>query len=183
MRFQCDARYVLVVEKDAIFQRLTEDRFFDMVPCVMVTGKGMPDVATRMFLRKLCDCFPWMTVLGLVDWNPSGVAILSVYKYGSHRMGLESPRYALPSLRWLGVRSPMLQHVDPAMFQPLTARDRALSRTLRSRLAHEPSWVEEICSMDETGRKAEIEAAYNVHGFDGLAAALTRSILRREYIP
>lgn len=31
-------------------------------------------------------------VPGLVDYNPSGVAILSIYKFGSVRMGLEAPR-------------------------------------------------------------------------------------------
>ena len=30
-----------VVEKDAIFQRLVEDRFFDAVPCVIVTAKSV----------------------------------------------------------------------------------------------------------------------------------------------
>ena len=29
---------------------------------------------------------------GLVDFNPSGMAILSVYKFGSYRGGLEAPR-------------------------------------------------------------------------------------------
>jgi meiotic recombination protein SPO11 len=33
-------------------------------------------------------------LLGLVDWNPSGVAILCTYKYGNQRMGLEAGRWA-----------------------------------------------------------------------------------------
>jgi hypothetical protein len=41
------ARFILVVEKDAIFQRLVEDRLFDAVPCVLITGRGMPDIASR----------------------------------------------------------------------------------------------------------------------------------------
>lgn len=36
--------------------------------------------------------YPDMTVLGLVDYNPHGVMILRTYKFGSHRMGLESHR-------------------------------------------------------------------------------------------
>ena len=38
--------YILVIEKDAVFQRLLEDSFPSLAP-IMVTGKGMPDMATR----------------------------------------------------------------------------------------------------------------------------------------
>ena len=33
--------------------RLAEDRFYNKFPCIIITGKGQPDVATRMFLRRL----------------------------------------------------------------------------------------------------------------------------------
>ena len=56
----------------AIFQRLVEDSFCDLAPSIIVTGKGMPDLSTRVFLRQLHAAFPQLPVLGLVDWNPSG---------------------------------------------------------------------------------------------------------------
>lgn len=38
-----------------------EDRFFDMQPpSIIVTAKGMPDMATRLFLRQLHQEFPHM---------------------------------------------------------------------------------------------------------------------------
>lgn len=46
------ARYILVVEKDCIFQRLAEDRLHERLPLVMVTAKGQPDIATRAFLSR-----------------------------------------------------------------------------------------------------------------------------------
>ena len=30
-----------------------EDRFYNQYPCIILTAKGQPDVATRLFLRKL----------------------------------------------------------------------------------------------------------------------------------
>ena len=48
-----DAEFVLVVEKEAAFMRLAEDRFYDYVPCIVVTGKGQPDMATRMFIKLI----------------------------------------------------------------------------------------------------------------------------------
>ena len=56
----------------AIFQRLVEDSFCDLVPSIIVTAKGMPDLSTRVFLRQLHAAFSQLPVLGLVDWNPSG---------------------------------------------------------------------------------------------------------------
>lgn len=50
---QGTAKFVLLVEKDAAFMRLAEDRFYQKYPCVIITAKGQPDVATRLFLKKV----------------------------------------------------------------------------------------------------------------------------------
>ena len=42
-----DALFILLVEKDAAFMRLAEDRFYNTYPCIILTAKGQPDVATR----------------------------------------------------------------------------------------------------------------------------------------
>lgn len=52
------ARFVLVIEKDAIFQRLVGDRLHERLPLVLVTAKGNPDLATRAFLSR---CGPGLT--------------------------------------------------------------------------------------------------------------------------
>ena len=59
---RCTARYLLIIEKDAIFQALTQDKLFEQLPCVLVTAKGMPDVATRAFCSHIMSEFPSMTV-------------------------------------------------------------------------------------------------------------------------
>ena len=56
---QSDAEFILLVEKDAAFMRLAEDRFYNKFPCVIVTAKGQPDVATRCApRRRCCVCAP-----------------------------------------------------------------------------------------------------------------------------
>jgi meiotic recombination protein SPO11 len=44
---QSDALFILLVEKDAAFMRLAEDRFYQTYPCIIITAKGQPDVASR----------------------------------------------------------------------------------------------------------------------------------------
>ena len=60
------------VEKEAAYMRLAEDRFYNKYPCIVITGKGQPDVATRLFLRKVTDELK-IPVLALVDSDPYGM--------------------------------------------------------------------------------------------------------------
>ena len=72
------------MEKDAAFMRLAEDRFYAQYPCIIITAKGQPDVASRLFLRKLRDELK-IPVLALVDSDPYGLKILSVSEQGEGR--------------------------------------------------------------------------------------------------
>ena len=48
-----------------MFLQLSEDRFFERVlPSVLITAKGMPDLSTRAFLHSLTAAFPTIPVLG-----------------------------------------------------------------------------------------------------------------------
>ena len=51
-------RYLVIVEKDAIFQRLREDGFAELASAVLVTAKGMPDLATRAFAHAMVAGLP-----------------------------------------------------------------------------------------------------------------------------
>lgn len=83
-----------LLDSTMIWSRLTEDRFFEHVPSVLVTARGMPDLCTRIFLNELISKAPQLIILGLVDWNPSGIAILTTYKHGSSRMGPHANQYS-----------------------------------------------------------------------------------------
>ena len=123
-RLRSDARFVLIVEKDAAFDKLCRERIHARVPCVLVTAKGFPDLATRAFLKKFASEFPRVPMLALVDWNPSGLLILRTYRAGSGGGALEASRYAL-DVKWLGVRRADLERVDARARQPLTELDKA----------------------------------------------------------
>jgi DNA topoisomerase VI subunit A len=106
-RIMNTARALLLVEKDTVFQRLLHDRIFDLYPCIILTAKGMPDVSTRLFLRRLHEAAPKLPIYSLVDYNPAAVTILMVYRYGPLKDQHVDRRYrqdtSVPSLRWLGI--------------------------------------------------------------------------------
>ncbi|XP_062104366.1 meiotic recombination protein SPO11-1-like [Humulus lupulus] len=49
------AQYILVVEKESVFQRMANDQFCSKNRCIVITGRGYPDIPTRRFLRLLID--------------------------------------------------------------------------------------------------------------------------------
>ena len=63
---QSDAEFILLVEKEAAYMRMAEDRFYHKYPCIVITAKGQPDVATRMFLSRFTAELK-IPVLGMVD--------------------------------------------------------------------------------------------------------------------
>ena len=48
-----DAEFVLVIEKDAVFQQLHRAGFWRKYKAILVTSAGQPDRATRRFIRRL----------------------------------------------------------------------------------------------------------------------------------
>ena len=163
-----DAAYVIVVEKDAVFNRLCAERIFEKLPCVIVTAKGFPDLATRKFLYLLrCaleddDRGNEAQFFGLVDWNPSGCWILSTYSVGNASSSMDVSEFVVP-LTWIGLRSQDLHLIPECAFQALSRRDEAMiSNALNDTATTHPLRVfaSELEIMQSRGQKAEIEALY-----------------------
>ena len=156
-----DAKFILIVEKDAAFQRLAEDRFYNDYPCIIITAKGQPDLATRLFLRRLQSELR-LPALGLVDSDPYGLKILSVYMSGSKAMSHDAASLTTRGIVWLGIRPSDLDRYDiPAECRlPMTASDIATGQKLLEAdfIKKNPEWVKELELMIKTREKAEIQA-------------------------
>ncbi len=81
-----DAEYVLVVEKDAVFQQLHRYGFWKKHKAILITSAGQPDRATRRFVRRLneelklpvyilTDSIPADEVIALKDLRTSKLMI------------------------------------------------------------------------------------------------------------
>ncbi|XP_048233382.1 meiotic recombination protein SPO11-2 isoform X2 [Ricinus communis] len=175
-----DARYIIVVEKHAIFQRLAEDRVFNQISCILITAKGYPDIATRFLLHKLSRSFPELLILALVDWNPAGLAILSTFKFGSIGMGLEAYRYAC-NVKWLGVRGDDLQLIPEESLVPLKPKDLQIAKSLMCSEILPENHRKELALMVQSRKKAEIEALF-FHGYDFLGKYIAKKIVQANYI-
>lgn len=125
--------WVLIVEKDAIFEMLMSHSFLKQslayhisgTGC-LVTGKGYPDVATRWLLSEIAKQCPRYISTNralfyvLVDADPHGIDILRIYA-----TSLTSTRVV-----WIGLRSSDWLNMPRAVTVPLSATDRRKAMSL-----------------------------------------------------
>ncbi len=173
---QSDALFILLVEKDAAFMRLAEDRFYDTYPCIIITAKGQPDVATRLFLKKLRATLN-IPILGLVDSDPYGLKILSVYSSGSKNMSYDSANLTTPDIKWLGVLPSDLDKygIPDQCRLEMTENDIKTGKELLEEdfIKKNPAWLKELQIMVTKKEKAEIQAL-STFGFQ---------YLTKQYLP
>ncbi|KAH7152025.1 Spo11/DNA topoisomerase VI subunit A [Dactylonectria estremocensis] len=103
-------KWILVVEKDAIFRSLCSSQFWRTSSCgpgAIITAKGYPDLTTRSFLNLVHSTKPQLPILGLVDFDPDGINILRCYRYGSQKLAHEA-YVCTPAIIWLGIKSRQL---------------------------------------------------------------------------
>lgn len=160
------AKVILIIEKEGIFQHLLAARIFEKFPCILVTGKGYPDLATRALVWSLHKELH-LPVVGLCDYNPYGIHVLGAY-YFSNNSGIDrGSRYSVP-IQWLGIRpshiNPIKEFVPAFIVQQLTDRDLKLIDSLiqgKGYLKDEDCDV--ILVMKNQGFKLELEALHQIH--------------------
>uniref|UniRef100_A0A8C6USY8 DNA topoisomerase (ATP-hydrolyzing) n=1 Tax=Neogobius melanostomus TaxID=47308 RepID=A0A8C6USY8_9GOBI len=159
------AKFVLIVEKDATFQRLLDDDLCaKLAPCIMITGKGVPDVNSRLMVRKLWDALH-VPIFAMVDADPYGTLTCPTCAYCMgfpQAMSFEARSLTVPSVMWLGLLPSDLQRlrVPENALIPLTKKDETKLNSLLKRpyLQNQPDWQKEIELMQQSKSKAEIQA-------------------------
>nr|CAD1823391.1 unnamed protein product [Ananas comosus var. bracteatus] len=162
------AHYILVVEKETVFQRLANDKFCERNRCIVITGRGYPDVPTRRFLCYLVEQLH-LPIYCLVDCDPYGFDILTTYRFGSMKMAYDAKLMHVPEIQWLGVFLSDLEEyqLPDRCFLCLTPAEKRKVEAMLSRcyLTKEaPQWRSELEIMLHKGLKFEIEAlsAYSI---------------------
>ena len=99
-----DAKFILHVEKDTVWRRFNEDKFWRKHNCILTHGGGQPPRGVRRMLNRLHNELN-LPVYCLLDNDPWGYYIYSVIKQGSINLAYESKRMAIPDARYIGLRS------------------------------------------------------------------------------
>ncbi|WP_394839709.1 DNA topoisomerase IV subunit A [Pendulispora rubella] len=169
------AEFILCVEKQAVWHRLNEDRFWEKHKCILMTTEGQAARGSRRLLQRMATELK-LPIYVLVDNDPWGLYIYSVLKQGSINLAYESMRMAVPGVRFLGMSS-----FDYKKFTLPKAVEIKLSKEDISRAEQmkaypwfkDKKWQREIQELLKNGFKMEVDAL------------LTKSIsfITEEYIP
>ena len=158
---KCDAKFVLHVEKDTVWQRFNEDKFWRKHKCILTHGGGQPPRGVRRMLNRLHNELK-LPVYCLLDNDPWGYYIYSVIKQGSINLAYESQRMAIPDARYIGLRSKDYEAcgLTPSVTIKLSDTDVKRARQIASYPWFEKKkpWQKEIEKMLSNGFKLEVEA-------------------------
>src|SRR3954464_7702512 len=155
------AKFVLHVEKDTVWRRFNEDKFWKQHNCILTHGGGQPPRGVRRLLHRLHYELK-LPVYCLLDNDPWGYYIYSVLKQGSINLAFESQRMAIPDARYIGLRSKDLERckLSESVKIALTDTDRKRAKQIAAYpwFAKKRDWQREIEKMMQNDFKLEVES-------------------------
>ncbi|MFM2093372.1 MAG: hypothetical protein RIS70_496 [Planctomycetota bacterium] len=155
------AEFILHVEKDTVWRRFNEDKFWREYNCILTHGGGQPPRGVRRMLNRLHNELK-LPVYCLLDNDPWGYYIYSVIKQGSINLAYESKRMAIPSARYLGLRSIDFERCQLSPSVQIKLNDQDIKRAKQIAqypwFANKKPWQREIEMMLKNGFKLEVEA-------------------------
>ncbi len=158
---KCDAKFVLHVEKDTVWQRFNEDRFWEKQNCILTHGGGQPTRGIRRMLYRLHNELK-LPIYCVLDNDPWGYYIYSVIKQGSINLAYESQRMAIPDVRYLGLRSKDFERcqLSDSVKIALNDSDRKRAKQIANYpwFAKKRDWQREIEKMLKNDFKLEVES-------------------------
>jgi DNA topoisomerase-6 subunit A len=158
---KCEAKFVLHVEKNTVWSRFNEDRFWEKHNCILTEGGGQPPRGVRRLLRRLNEELG-LPIYCLLDCDPWGHYIYSVIKQGSISLAFESERLAIPEAKFLGIRSKDYKACGLSDDVQIALNDNDIKRAKEIAAypwfeAHK-GWQREIEGLLSSGFKMEVES-------------------------
>jgi DNA topoisomerase-6 subunit A len=158
---KCDAKFILHVEKDTVWRRFNEDKFWKKHNCLLTHGMGQPPRGVRRLLNRLHFELK-LPIYCLLDNDPWGYYIYSVIKQGSINLAFESQRMAIPDVRYLGLRSKDFERcqLSDSVKIALNENDRKRAKQIAEYpwFAKKREWQREIEKMLKNDFKLEVES-------------------------
>ena len=158
---ECTADFILHVEKDTVWRRFNEDKFWKEHNCILTHGNGQPPRGVRRLLHRMHNELK-LPVFCLLDNDPWGYYIYSVMKQGSINLAYESNRMAIPKAKYIGMRSRDFElcELNPSVTIKLSDNDikRAKQIAKYPWFEKKKRWQKEIQKMLSNGFKLEVES-------------------------
>ena len=155
-----DAKYVLYMEKAAVWERLHEDRFWEKQGCLIMSSQGQTTRGIRRLLQRLSNEHK-LPIYVLADNDPWGWYIYSVIKYGSISLAHMAQEMAIPTVKFVGITCDDVNNYDlKRHFIKLTDQDISRLKQMQDYewFIKNKDWQRQFKMMKEFGAKVEIQA-------------------------
>ena len=154
------AKYVLYMEKAAVWERLHEDKFWDKQQCIIISSQGQTTRGIRRLLQRLSTEHS-LPIYVLTDLDSWGHYIYSVIKYGSINLAHISDKMAIPNVKFLGIHTKDIEKYE--LQRHLIKFNEKDIKRLKQISEYEwfkdnKRWQEEFAALKKMGAKAEIQA-------------------------
>jgi len=187
LRFECSAKFILVIETSSLFQRLVHHQFYEKAKCVLVSMSGVPTRACRRFIRRLSDDQD-LPVLVFTDGDPYGYCnIYRTLKVGSGQSAHINRYFCVPRAHFLGVTpSDIAEYNLEDATHPLEAADIKRAKDALKNdpfVRHHKEWQKALNDMLKLGVRIE-QQAFAKHGLNFvLERYLPEKLKKAEYLP
>jgi DNA topoisomerase-6 subunit A len=151
------AKSVLVVEKDALWQRLNEDGLWKKENMILISPQGQAARGTRRLIRKFADM--GLPVYVFNDGDAWGWYIYWTIKTGSMNLAYIGPEIATPEARFIGVTMSDVERYDFLKKMTMKATEVDLKRAQEMLsypwICMHREWVDELKKVLKTKQKLE----------------------------
>lgn len=178
------AKYVLVVEKDALWQRLNEDRFWKKDNCILITPKGQASRGTRRLVRRIADM--GLPVYVFTDCDAWGWYIYWTIKTGSMNLAYLGRDFSIPEARFIGVSMGDIEEFS--FLKKLTIKAKPIDIKRAEEMlgypwinAH-PEWVRELKKVLKEKKKIEQDALQGKK-LTFVGEYIRKKIRNKEWLP
>jgi DNA topoisomerase-6 subunit A len=160
LKFETNAKFVLVIESAGMFQRLVKHGYWKKANCILISMGGVPTRACRRFVRRLSDDKK-IPVYAFVDADPYG--FLNIYrtlKVGSGNAAHINKYFCVPNAKLIGITTRDIKNYDLPT-HPLKDHD---IKRIRDGVKNDPfvkhhkQWQKALIEMAKMKKRAEQQA-------------------------
>ena len=155
-----NAKFIIYMEKAAVWERLHEDKFWDKHNCVIISSQGQTTRGIRRLLQRMYDEYN-LPIYVLTDFDVYGIYIYSVIKYGSIALAHASEKLTIPGVKFLGISADDIIKYDlKKHLIKLDEKDYARIKQVSEYdwFKDNKEWQRQLKMMKEFGAKVEIQA-------------------------
>lgn len=160
LKFETNAKAILAIETNGMFERLNKHKFWDKENCILVSMGGVPSRACRRFIRLLSDSKN-IPVFVFTDGDP--YAYLNIYrtlKVGSGNAAHINEFFCVPKAKFIGI-TPQDIHDYKLPTHPLKEVD---VKRLKDGFKNDPfvkthkRWQDALKQLLKDGKRVEQQA-------------------------